>query len=73
MKLLDTLQTQIITAKFIKKNGEPRVMRCTLRKDLVPEVFGSSAVKNTDFITVWDLDKEGWRSLNKGCTYEITA
>lgn len=73
MNLLETLKTQVITAKFTKKNGELRVMRCTLKEDIIPQVFGSSVQKESNYITVWDLDKEDWRSLNKGCTYETAA
>jgi len=47
---------------FKKKNGEVRIMRCTLEADKVPEVYGSAPPSDT-LITVWDVEVGGWRSF----------
>ena len=59
--------------KFIKKtNGEVRIMNCTLDNELIPE---NSRPKKIDMskilklirknriIKVYDIDKNGWRSI----------
>ena len=72
MTLLEALRNDVIVAKFKKKNGELRVMRCTLKEGLVPKIYGSVPSTETSYVTVWDLEKENWRSLSKECTYEIS-
>ena len=69
-KLSDVSRVRV---KFIKKtNGEVRIMNCTLDNDLIPE---NSRPKKLDMskmlklirknriIKVYDLDKNGWRSI----------
>lgn len=63
--LLNLLRKQEITVSFKKKDGSTRIMRCTLKKGLIPEVFGNSApLANENHITVYDVEAEGWRTLN---------
>jgi hypothetical protein len=41
-------------------------MRCTLNDKYLPpqkEVTEGTADKSNDYIAVWDLEKEGWRSF----------
>lgn len=66
----------VLVVKFIKKNGDERVMRCTRNMALIPQ----SPVKESDggagdakprkprkqpegVAVVWDLEKGGWRSF----------
>lgn len=46
---------EIMTVRFIKKDGTERTMRCQL---------GEGAV-NRYTIAVWDLDKEAFRNIPK--------
>ncbi len=69
-KLLKTLQNSRVRAKFTKKDGSERIMNCTLMASELPEVTNTNPVSAKGYITVWDLDKEDWRSLKEDCTYE---
>lgn len=55
------------TVTFTKKDGTERVMKCTLRPDLLPvqEVSdGKEPRKQNDSImSVYDVDANGWRSF----------
>ena len=54
---------------FTKVNGEDRTMPCTLREDLMPVATKiikddiEEATVNTDIITVWCTDVQGWRAI----------
>ena len=56
-------ETQIT---FTKKNGDQRVMKCTLKETIVPvyvtKTSGERAQSN-DTLFVYDLDKSDWRSF----------
>lgn len=63
--LKNLLKTSEVTVSFVKRDGTTRIMKCTLKPDVVPQVFGSSAVpKNEQHIIVFDTEKEAWRTLN---------
>lgn len=51
-----------VTLTFTKKDGTTRVMNCTLHPDIIPAVSGSS-VDRPGMITVYDLEKEAWRTV----------
>jgi hypothetical protein len=64
----------VCNVTFTKLDGNLRIMRCTLKQDLIPaDKFPrdrtQDSLKNenrkprTDFIAVWDLDKNDWRSF----------
>mgnify|MGYP006289018663 CR=1 FL=1 len=65
--LRETLRNNVVSLVFTKKNGEQRVMKCTL----IPEKI--SATIRTDeenkplteisSVVVWDLEKNEWRSF----------
>ena len=62
--LVKSLQKNIMSVIFTKKNGEERTMHCTLNETLLPETTGDSEKKeNLDVIVVWDTDKDAWRSF----------
>lgn len=51
---------------FRKKDKTLRSMRCTLRKEALPEqtdIEEHIEVTNKDYVAVWDLEKNGWRSF----------
>ena len=65
MNLHERLQKEIVTLSFIKKDGTKRVMRCTLMPEHIPPVFGTSRNRDlSNYLTVWDMDKEAWRMVN---------
>lgn len=71
--LLNDLRKNVIEVTFTKVNGEQRLMRCTLRPELLPASFRDSLEEqnseksfhntNPDVIAAWDVQKGGWRSF----------
>lgn len=64
--LKGVLITNVTTVTFIKKDGTERVMKCTLRPDILPEqeiVEGKEPRKNTSVMSVFDVEANGWRSF----------
>lgn len=68
--ILKDLREHVIEVHFQKVNGEERVMRCTLRRDLLPPQKEEDVKEekkfhseNTDVIAAWDVQKGGWRSF----------
>jgi hypothetical protein len=64
----EELNKGICEVTFTKKNGEERVMPCTLVFDSIPEEYhpkgtGKSSGVSQDTIAVWCINKEGWRSF----------
>lgn len=56
-----------IVVKFKKVDGSERVMKCTLNTEIIPEYILES-VKNVKpkkegVMSVWDVEKEQWRSF----------
>lgn len=72
----ETLMNEIVKVSFVKQNGEARDMLCTLREDIIPEEFKPKSAKpKTDgLVSVWDLEKKGWRSFKVDSinTFEVT-
>ena len=68
---VNQLRTNICEVTFTKVNGDTRVMTCTLREDLVPQVAtqadaqaDDTGVQRTlDVVRVWDTTALGWRSF----------
>jgi len=50
-----------------KKDGTPRVMKCTLQEDFLPEVDGVILIDKDrwkkDALAVFDIEKNDWRSF----------
>lgn len=59
--LLSVLGRNVITVTFTKLNGEERVMECTLKPDVIPQV---ESKENTKLCTVWDVNQNSWRSFH---------
>ena len=62
---------------FTKKNGEERLMRCTLQPDALPSMVPLAdgkepRKKSTTSIRVFDLDKQKWRSFTYRSVKQIT-
>ena len=67
------IRTDDVEVTFIKKDGSDRVMICTLREAAYADYsFGSERPgRGTDVQTVWDLEKNAWRSLKKGTLTKV--
>ena len=64
--LKDVLTKSVASVTFTKKDGTSRVMRCTLKEELLPLEFlnGTEQMEkktrkqNDESLSVWDLDKK---------------
>jgi hypothetical protein len=67
--LKSVLRDGVTIVKFQKNDGTERVMKCTLKRDLVPqEPIVEGAIKKTkthspDVLPVYDVEVNGWRSF----------
>jgi hypothetical protein len=66
-EMIDALQNAIVQVRFVKLNGDERIMTCTLRSDILPiveeHVPSTRKSKPEGNISVWDVDKKAWRSF----------
>lgn len=71
--LPELLKTCIVSVTFTKKDGTERVMKCTLRPDLLPpQVVNEdkpAKKKSETSIAVYDLEINAWRSI----TYDTVS
>ena len=74
-ELVEKLQNESVSVTFTKADGSERTMLCTKmitkipeaqhpRTDMVVRLDENGNVVESDLITVFDLEKEGWRSFN---------
>ncbi len=62
--LKSVLETDVVEVTFTKKDGSERIMKCTLKEDVLPEVQNKEAKeKSQEALAVWDVESEGWRSF----------
>jgi hypothetical protein len=69
--ILDNLRQNVLQVSFTKVNGENRIMRCTLRPDILPPGYAQVDITeetafhktNPDVIACWDVQNLGWRSF----------
>ena len=61
------LSTSVPTITFVKKDGTERVMKCTLRSDLLPaqeiKEDATPRKQNDAIMAVYDVEANGWRSF----------
>lgn len=72
--IVSVLQSNICDVKFTKVDGTERVMRCTLKSDLVPAPEHKperNRTVNESVLPVWDLEKKGWRSFRIDSVLEL--
>lgn len=68
-EMKDFLQNTVSNVTFTKKNGDQRIMKCTLMPEHLPPVEVKEGAEqtekkvNTEVLAVWDLEAEGWRSF----------
>lgn len=59
-------QDRVITVTFKKKNGDTRIMDCTLLEKFLPvqlDIENTTTRDNPDVLVVWDITSGGWRSF----------
>ena len=65
--LRDSLSNSIMTITFLKKDGCERVMKCTLKNNLLPKTESNETKtprkENLSTLSVFDLEKQDWRSI----------
>jgi hypothetical protein len=68
--LTTLLREQQVIVTFNKKDGDQRIMTCTLNQDLIPEnkkpktkPEDDNKKKNENVLAVYDINAEGWRSF----------
>jgi hypothetical protein len=80
--LIEMLRQNELTVKFTKTDGTIRDMRCTLKKEILSELFpiqDSDEEKtekkvrtpNPNVISVVDLEKKEWRSFKFDTILEV--
>ncbi len=64
-EIKEDLRSKILEVTFNKKDGEERVMLCTLMTSAIPPENRPKSDKpvNPDLQSVWDIKAEGWRSF----------
>jgi hypothetical protein len=65
-EIYEILQKHVADVAFTKVDGSERVMRCTLKSDLVPAPVDKperNRTVNESVLPVWDIDKNAWRSF----------
>jgi len=60
--IVETLKTQVVEITFNKLDGTERVMNCTLQENVVPVTTGKSRATDKNLV-VFDVDKQGWRTI----------
>jgi hypothetical protein len=68
--LLEMFRSREVTVKFHKQDGDVRVLRGTLREDIIPDTKHTKK-GHSDLITVWDLDVADWRSFHPESVFEV--
>jgi hypothetical protein len=63
-ELRDLLSENVLRVTFNKKNGDRRVMTCTLKQDLLPKSTNTTSYKEAlTSLSVWDTNANGWRAF----------
>jgi hypothetical protein len=70
-QLKSQLNEGLVTVTFTQKNGEQRIMTCTLSADIIPHdqlpkpiaEGAESRKRDPNSLSVWDVNAEGWRSF----------
>ncbi len=72
----DLARAGIITVTFKKKNGDIRIMDCTLLEQYLPQQNDleiAIAKNNPNTCTVWDVSANDWRAFRMDSVISIEA
>lgn len=66
--VIEQLKDGVAAVRFTKLNGEMREMKATLNENQMPEIVAeienkAPRKKSEDALSVWDVDKQAWRSF----------
>ena len=64
--IINMLQNGIVNVKFTKKDGTERDMKCTLLESMVKPYEKKTDKErsvNDEILSVWDVEKDAWRSF----------
>ena len=77
--LTTLLREQQVVVTFNKKDGDKRVMTCTLNQDIIPEnkrpkskPEDEQKKKSDKVLAVYDVNAEGWRSFTWANVTDVT-
>lgn len=73
--LISHLKYGPVTVTFLKKDGTERVLNCTLKEGTVPQYEKKTdrvKAKSEETLSVWDLDKNEWRSFRWDSILTVT-
>tara|TARA_R110000796_G_scaffold5133_4_gene19430 strand:- start:693 stop:986 length:294 start_codon:yes stop_codon:yes gene_type:complete len=68
-ELIALAQKEVLEVNFVKKNGDTRIMTCTLREDMIPPLKTTKTELNEEVkelpksMPIWDINAKGWRSF----------
>lgn len=72
--IMNMLKSGIVNIRFTKVDGTERVMKCTLAEGIVKsheKTTDREKKTNENICSVWDVDKEAWRSFRYDSILEI--
>lgn len=65
VQLQTDLREYVAEVIFDKHDGSRRVMKCTLKRNFLPENYDpQSDGPVTNILKVWDVEVHGWRSID---------
>lgn len=77
--ILEQLRSRIVEVDFIKADGSPRTMKCTLQSSMLPkqekpliDLTKKPKTENLNVIAVYDIDAKGWRSFRLDSVTSLT-
>lgn len=64
-EMISILKSNKVSVTFEKVDGTIREMNCTLLEEFLPVIEESKTKRavNLETVSVWDLDKNAWRSF----------
>jgi hypothetical protein len=73
-KIVEQARSGIINVRFTKVNGDERNMKCTLLSEYLPNQTEKdfTEVDSKDYLAVWDLEVNGWRSFRIESVSEVS-
>jgi len=74
--LYNFLKSNVAHVKFTKVDGTERVMKCTLKDDMLPEQYrgkGNMLTEAGNALRVFDLDVGQWRSFKPESVLQLSA
>ena len=72
--LSELLRNGKLEVSFIKKDGNSRLMLCSLEEKYLPPMMEDAETvtkDNPDVLSVWDMENNGWRSFHVSKVKEV--